>query len=88
MADNNRTHTLHIGVDDAINISGVLAVDSITDKEAVLHCDCGRVVVKGIGLVLHQLDSDKGQTVLHCTSISSVQYTQSKKLSIKSLFGA
>lgn len=87
MAD-NRVHTLHIGVDNAVNISGVLAVDSITDREAIISCDCGRVIIKGGNLVLHQLDSDKGQAILHCDNIGSVTYSAVKKMNLKSLFGS
>ncbi len=84
----NRTHTLHVGVDNALTLSGVVAVDSITDREATIRCDCGKVIIKGDMLVLHQLDSDRGQAVVHCNSISSISYASSKRLSVKSLFGS
>lgn len=84
----NRVHTLHVGVDNAITISGVLAIDSITDREAVVSCDCGRVTVKGTSLALNKLDSDKGCCVINSDSISTIGYSSAKKMSLKSLFGA
>ncbi len=87
MAD-GRMHTLHVGVDNAITISGVLSIDSITDREAVVKCDCGRVTVKGASLVLHKLDSDKGCCVINSDSISTIAYSSAKRMSLKSLFGS
>lgn len=87
MAD-DRLHTLYVGTDNAITISGVLAIDSITDREAVVKCDCGKVTIRGASLVLHQLDSDRGSCIIHSDSIATISYSSAKKMSLKSLFGS
>ncbi len=88
MAEGGRMHTLHIGTDNAITISGVVAMDSITDREAIVRCDSAKVVIRGSQLQLYSLDSDKGQVVLHCQAVGSVQYHNGSKMSLKTLFGS
>ncbi len=79
-------HTLHIDCSNAITITAVTSVDSLTDKQCnVTASDC-RLVIKGDNLTMFKLDSDEGIAILHSSGINSINYSHGGKLQLRRLF--
>lgn len=79
-------HTLHIDANNAVTITAVTSVDSLTDKQCNITTDNCRLVIKGDNLTMFKLDSDEGMAILHSSAISSITYSHGGKLQLKRLF--
>lgn len=58
--DQPREHTLALTGRHTLQIAGVKHVDSFDDSHIVLNTDLGRLVIRGRGLKIQQLDLDQG----------------------------
>lgn len=80
-------HSLNIDSAGNITLSGVTEVISLTDGEAIIDTDKGRLVIKGKGLSLSKLDREQGKMSMSSEFVGSLVYGAGKKpFNLKTLF--
>lgn len=83
----NGKHTVRI-CDAEAAITGVISVESVCDKEAVVCCERGKLYLRGKGISVKKLDLEQGELTLTSQQIDSLYYgAATKKFSLKGLFG-
>lgn len=86
--DNISKHTLNIDSNGTVVMTAVFKVDSLTANEATVTCDIGKVVVKGSGLVLQDLDSTNQKVSIVTDKVYSITYSgNGAKTNWKALLG-
>ena len=87
MENTIRKHTISVEDNKKVNLSGLIGVVSIFDKEIELLSNDNRIVIKGSGLTASKLNIEDGTMVIHGDFISSVNYLPKiKKISFKGIF--
>lgn len=80
-------HSFLIDKDNNITMSGVKDIVSLTDSEAIISTDKGRLVLKGKELSLATLDKDSGKLTMNSQGVTNIVYSGVKKpFSLKNLF--
>jgi hypothetical protein len=82
-----RKHTLKLD-GYLIYLTGIVNVESVSGKEAVILLDGQKLIVRGVGLSVYKLDITEGNVVLEFKQLYSINYTghTREKFSLKGLF--
>lgn len=80
-----KTHDLKLLNREVLTISGVNKIDNFDNYEFIIHTIMGKIIVKGVGLEVLLLDTDKGNIKIK-GKINSINYLDNKKSSKESVF--
>lgn len=87
MSEQIHKHTLTIDHNRKITINGVVAVNSLCEKEAELALSDCRLVIKGSGIAASKLSVEDGTISIDCQTITSLSYQAVKgKFSLGKVF--
>lgn len=83
-----KKHSIKLDGDGSVTVCGVVAVESICDREAVLLCENKKLIIKGVSVHVSMLNVEQGVVSLECTEVHSMSYTgqKSEKFNFKNLF--
>lgn len=79
-----KTHELKLVNRDILSLTGIKKISNFDIDEFLLHSVMGDILVKGKGLEVIQLDTDKGDIKIK-GKINSINYLDGKKQNKESL---
>ncbi len=75
-----KNHEIIFKEQKSLAVTGVVAVDGMTDKQVDVQLEQNKLVVKGEGLSVNKLDVDNGNLHIVGQNISSIVYTAKNKV--------